>query len=484
MSPPPGTIDLGELTHGEQPEIAAAWPVRARLRRWRGRRGWRLAGAAATTALVLAATGAADTRPQPPLTLEFTVQVTDFNMAYDSEHLYVVEDAGGPRQVTVTAYRLEDGMVRWQVPLPDSPNWLGLEGEALLVGTSPYLPDNGSPTDRTTLLDADSGDPLGTYDGSHAGEAGDYLLFRESIPGPEDEYPQQRLSAVDPVTGEPAWSLEVQRWSLDRRKAPTRLVTLDLQGTLASYDLTTGELMATVPTAASTTPEDPWFEGLQTIGSHVLVQEEVDGEVTINAYDVESLRWQWSLADATTDSAGQVIVWPAPCGDLVCLNQPDDVPRAIDPETGATVWSADWARTDAGTASYDAYDLGDGWLAGYALLSRFLEPDGDQQSWLIDMETGRPVMDLRQWSPAGAYSPFAVDSARLLTRTGEEGTWIGRLRPDLSGIDALGLIESVVAADNGIWGYCVPSGVRIVCMSEMPVNDEPSHVDVEVWRLR
>lgn len=488
MSPPASAIDLGELPHGEQPEIAAGWPGMARIRRWRGRSGWRLAGAAAMTALVLAATGTAGAPPQSPLTLSFTVRASNYQVAYDADHVYLVEDTAGPEQTVVSAYRLADGAVQWQATVPGGLSWLTVWSGALLVVTYPTGPATDWPVDRTTRLDRDSGEPLWTQSGWPAAQLGDDdLLFNEPIVDPEapDGYHLTRLSAVEVSTGDRAWSVEGRRWDLDAWNPPGRLVTLDEQGVLASYDLATGELMATAPTATISEHAEMASWGLRTIGSITLVTEEIDGEPVVAAYDVETLQRRWRLGAGVADAAGPVTAWPAACGDLLCLNTPTGVPQAIDPDTGATVWSAGWVRAEAGGGSYEVFDPAIEALAGHAILTRSPHVGNEASSWLIDVATGGPVLELRRWTIAGGFLPPPVSSsAGIVTRSGPDGTWIGRLRADLSGIDVLGRIESAAVTEHGFGAHCLPAGDYIVCLIETLTNGAPSQMDVSVWRLR
>jgi outer membrane protein assembly factor BamB len=484
MSPPAGTIDLGELPQGEQPELAPAWPARRKLARWRGALSWRPWATAAMTALVLVMATAAAARPQPALVLQFTAQVANHNVTFDEQHLYLFDRQQSAGQVAVVAYRW-DGTIHWRTELPGTEHgWLQTSDGALLVTTVPNGQEGPWPVDQTIRLDPDTGEQLWTVDGSPVGATEDLLMLgRTSLDegGYEDAgeviQPPTELVAVDPATSRTMWSIEAAQWDHVWPQSPN-LVILDAEGGLASYDLGTGELLATAPTVAPADPAESPYWTLRTFGSHVLVMDQTDGRWVVDAYEATTLQLLWSLTGDASGEDGNP-VWAFPCGELVCLSAPQQPLRAVDPDTGEVVWTADWAAAGAGESFYGIQYPG---AAGQALLTRTSMRIDDRASWLVEIETGRPILDLGQWTSPGPFETNSGNDTSILTRGGENGTWVGRLRPDLSGIDVLGRIDTITT-DERRAGYCVADAGHLVCLTSAITGDELSPVDLEVWRL-
>lgn len=479
---PSGSIDLGELPHGGPPEHLDPWPARARLRRWRTRPVYRVAGVAAIAALVLGTAAAAAAAPPPAFTLELAVETADYNAVADEQHLYVFDPTGSTDETVVVAYRLTDGTVAWRTSVPGQRGYLGLLGEALLAITYVDVLGEGWPADQTARLDRDSGRTMWAKTGWPVGMAGDRLLLSRTLSTyDEGEDPLSSLTAVDPATGEQAWRIQSSRWDYSGWDTATGLVvTLDSQSRLATHDLATGELLASTSTGATTDPRrESYWAALRTFGSLAFLLEEVGGELQYSAYDAVTLQRRWTLPADQRRAP-----WLARCGELICLIEPDGVPRALDPESGRTVWSASWLPPITGANGYEIIDLARPDLAGYAVVWRSWRETEQPESWVIDPATGEPVLDLGRWNPTGIYQPLPGLPNGMLTLGTEAGTWIGRLRPDLSGVEVLGMIEGATVNEYDFGTHCTPGDARVVCFTDVLSAGRQSQTDVRVWRIR
>jgi outer membrane protein assembly factor BamB len=483
-------IDLGELPRDTPPDVDARWPVVARLRHWHDRRGWRnrrawqLAGVATVTALTAVVANAAAAPPRPALVPALQTQV--MGHAYDNDHLYVVESAEqtGLPDPTVTAYRLPDGAVQWETSLPGADDvWLETWPGALLA-VSYVSTAAGLPGEQTTRLDPATGEPLWTYAGVPLQWAGNRMLLQRQLPVTyHDEHAaalsHQEITAVDLTTGEPAWTAELSGGSfqLDATN-PTSLVMLDEHGRLASYDLATGAELATRPAAAALQPDPMSGQPLATvIGSLALLAYRQDGAELITAYDATTLTPRWTVTRAATGSGLYQAVWPSQCGTLICLTGEGRPPRALDPATGAEVWSADWAP--AGDGVFGVTEVG----TGHLIVTWWPHDAADRSSWLVAADTGEPVLDLQGWNIAGSYwgaPPLAPDP--VLTREGDGGTtiWIGRLRADRSAVEVLGGISHDPVDEMGFY-YCDVRDRNVLCLLGPTTHDGETRV--HVWRI-
>lgn len=492
MAPPPsGTIDLGELPPHDEVRLEPDpwWPVVRR--RWRDRRTWRLAAVAAVTTLTAVTVAAAATPARPALTQQFTIAGT--SVAYDAQTLYVVDApdgvaAAGP--ATITAYRLADGAVRWERSPPGLDGdgaWLTVQAGTLLASSR-----TGAGNDpQTTRLDPGTGEPLWTQTGLSGQAAGGWLVLERQLATPlpeepvDDVVPAVELTVVDLATGAPAWRIEILGWAYGMDADGTNLVTMDEHGELHSYDLATGELVAT---RSLPTPDGPggvhYYGTLQVIGSVVVLLAPSGATPVITAFDVATLAPRWRSAVAYDESAS--VSRPTRCGGLVCLIGGES-PRALDPATGEQLWSADWLPPDDGDSHwYDATGIGEvhpELLTDHLVVTRIRESSSDQGSWLVEAGTGAPVLDLTRWRFLGAYSQQpATTPAPLLAQQDGRTTWIGRLRPDLSGVVVLGSIDTGSRDDPvAVPPACDARGDRLVCVRYPATGEDRGRT--EVWRL-
>lgn len=444
-------------------EVAAPWPVLARLaRRQDRRRAIRLVAAAAVTALALLTLTAAAGPPRPVFVPLLSLQTTGYHT--DPEHLYVVEAPGTGTRGTLVAYRLADGTARWTAPAPvGEAVQLQLHEQVLLVTSQ------SDDQLRSTAFDAATGQQLwqrGLGIGFAEPLADGYYLFQE------DRFfsdpPTYRLTAVDPITGEPVWNGSTVGRSY--RLGSTHLVVLD-QDRLTSYRLATGERSASVRL-----PHGPSSE-LRIAGSLAVVVDRADRTPVLTGYDLATLQPQWTVTDLAERN---VASGPEQCGQLVCLAGAR--PRAIDPATGETVWSADWLPADPEGEHH--FVVTDPELPGPA--DRLLVTDiagqgwfGGPASWLVDVRTGEPVLDLQGWQLGPGFDPTATatgPAAPLLVRFMHDATLVGQLRPDLSGVRVLGTIDA--AASSWCWGLVE----QVLCVARPPGDRQPA--ELVLWRHR
>lgn len=463
MTRPAGTIDLGELPHGERPELAVAWPV---LRRLRHRYGWRsigrVAGAVAAALLALLTVTAAAGPARPVLEQHLAFPAV-FGYAHDQQRLYVIE-AVAPDPVRIAAYRLDDGALEWAAPLSIGEfAWLLRWDEVLLVHT---YQDNGS---FVRALDPDSGQDMWDLPGSHSLDtiAGGQFVFSASHPGQTlrgDGPPVHQFAGVDPATGDPVWNAAVPGWKYAiGALESTYLVAYGQDSDLTSYDLTTGERLASVPIPTTDSTD------VQVVGSLVLVTDRSELPPVLTAYDAVTLTPQWTYSHPDS-----LQVWPTECGELVCLVG-EAWPRALDPGSGELVWSGDWVLADGSRGLTVAADLTGTGLAGHMLVTA--QPR--QHSWLIDAATGQPVLDLGSWwLPWRWPAPVAGGELPLLLRSGtaDTPTVVGQLRPDLSGVRLLGSIDIPWQSD------CSAGTSYVFCATGPAASEEPQQL--VVWRDR
>jgi outer membrane protein assembly factor BamB len=455
----PTTIELGVLPPGtadeeELPGLDAPWPGWSRLRRAASRRVWWTT--AAVTVLLMLTTGAA-AAPRPPwLVPHFTVPTRmngDVWPQVSDQVLYVNEFTNTAQ--LLTAYRLSDGALLWQAA--EASLWYDLP-----VRFTYQVTGDGLPREETIALDPDTGWERWSAPGGPAAVADGMLLLSRELPEPDprdgplpagEQRPYFALTAVDRDTGHEVWSLpsvHLHSYAYDGSGLATRLVTLDRDGQLTSYDVGSGDPVATVSGAAGSGTADP-----SVTGDLVLIRSPVDSLVT--AYDVETLALRWRI-DVAVD-----IVDIVSCGPVICLNLTDGRPQAIDPATGELVWSATWSSSEP----YYGYQPGPPWPSEFILMN----------TWVVDARTGEPVIDLGEWTPAypGWASPSSVDTPGVMLtrherRSGRETgfTWFAQLDPDAPRIDVLGGVP-----DDG--SGCFPDFRLVVC---------PARGEVHVWRTR
>jgi hypothetical protein len=456
MTLPAGTIDLGELPRGGQPEFEPPWPGVDRLRRWRWgdrRPAARLAGAATATALLLTLAAAAG--PVRPAFLPLLSQGIR-GYGYDQEQLYVVE---APGTGALAAYRLADGALQWRAPLPDPAEFYSFHRDRVLLVSAL------SHGRASTAFDPATGRQLWRSDpGELIAVAGGWFVFAQvSFEGRPREIPRLRFTAVEQGTGRPGWS--VSAVGEDYHHGSSHLVIIDREGRLTSYRLATGQRSASVAIPHAE------FSAVQVVGSLALVVDRSGQSPVLTGYDLATLTRRWSV----TLARDHLPVLPGACGRLVCLASPR-FPRALDPVTGETVWSADWLPADDRRDHYFMVSNFD--LPGGRLLLRDISRAPDlPASWLVEATTGEAVLDLAGWRPGPGGPPGAGAGGGLLVRTDGPTTMVGRLHPDLSGVRLLGVIEGTARPAD-----CQPLLRQVACATWPATGSGPG--ELTLWRHR
>lgn len=471
MATTPATIDLGTYSFQTGPE-----PVPEPERSWASWAGLRrLLPVGLLAVLLWPLAGAAAPAP-PPLVPLWTApdgSLSNDQVAVSGAHLYAVARTGGGP--ALTAYRLADGSVSWQVPLgvPDGPAWpsgpdriaVGLADGVLVVqgfiGSGPVAVYDPVTAD---LRWAGEGylDPFGAGLAELYHQAGDQL--------------DSSMEIRELDSGAVVMSFEGTTEQFARQVAPdgtVALVGLAPDGQLASYDVASGTVRQRTSTPHQEELRAVRQNFVEIVGDLVLVHD--DGGITaeVAAYDLATLEPLWTIE---ARSAGA-------CGPVLCVHTGDLNGRpvelhGVDPVTGAPRWTMDCA--DAG-------------VSGQCYLHQWRLTPGDRLvvqphptdprpgdpflHVIVDAATGRPVAGPTTWEIVPGDGPG------LLLRRGEgvpsSGTeywreeditphrvWWARSDRDLRRVELLGVAEA---------DWCTPHMPYLVCHTA----GEP----FQVWRF-
>lgn len=432
----PATIDLGVLPRDQRPAIEPdwpGWPGWHRLRRTLVRH-WRRAVRAALPATLTMLTVTAAAAPTGPwLVPHFTVPI-EATPAVTDRTLYAVGGGGTDGASTLAAYRLADGTQRWRAPVPE-PGRVSLHGGTVVV--SPRFGQS------TTAFDASTGRWLWHRRASLLAEvgAGRLLLHRDVVTATSW---QTEYILVEADTGRSALTLPLTPDSsvVSPQDTPSHVVELTAEGRLVSYDLATGAI------AAEVTPTPPPTQ-LYPVGPLVIVAHTEPDRTVLRAHDPATLRRLWSVTGAPDHHS-----WLAWCKPVVCLVDAGRW-RAVDPATGAVMWSPDW---DGGlVAQFTAVGQLPSGSSGHLLVQRLPGPHRSE-SWVVDAALGRAVRDLAGWhyphldswqapprgqSGPGGARPFATAGTwePLLTWHHHGSAWFARLLPDQR-VELLGPLDA------------------------------------------
>jgi outer membrane protein assembly factor BamB len=471
---PPAAIDLGTLPAGPRPERLTPRPARLRRRH-------RQTAVLAVLAVLVSLTATAAAGPSPWLVAHFTVALGPFGMSADT--LYVVEteeftsferadgstvpEPEGPQ--TLRAYRLRDGALRWEAPLPGrQPQHLfALYGGAPHVVRLPGDDGNGGiATTSLTSFDPHTGQQRWTRNGAVFAVTGGLLIVdpdATTVFGLHD-VEVRHLEAVEAATGRTEWRMDVPG-GVDVNFTPDgrRLVSQHADGTLTSYDLARGRELATGGEVGST--------GAWSVAAGLVVTADHGGTVT--AYDVDTLAHRWSATGLPLDAI------PVACGTMVCVHTRDGHPAALDPADGRVRWTADWLNADGHHVALrpSLVPGGDDHLVLSVDLLGGPEELYRNPQWLIDAHSGQPVLDMRGWAP-GLRPSFwpGADGVELLPYRYDpdaDVTWLGWIETDPPAVRVRHHFDGQV--------ICLTRSGYVVCQSATLV-DGPSRV--QVWRLR
>lgn len=453
MGTRPTLIDLGVYSreHGPEPLLAPERPVPLPAAR-----SWRWWPVVLATLLLWPLAGAA-AAPVPPLTLLWTEPEgarSSSEIAVGDTDLYAVTAAAdGP---ALTAFRLADGSVRWEVPLvtPGGPEWpsgtqdMGVRLiNGMLFVLSYQLPETVAAYDPATAQLRWTGEGFPEPIGPDRVVLS--AVWRDS-PGVRSEIRELDTGAVvasfDHTAGQFAYQVSPD--------APARVVGLSRDGALTSYDPFSGAVLRRVETPYEEVLDAGYQNGVSISDDLVLVTGYADG-LDLVAFDLATLTPLWTIPDG---------MGATPCAPVLCVAtvRPDGLPgelRGVDPVTGTVQWSMSCA--DGGTEQC-FLAVREPWSDGRVLVEDWAL-DGSGQGtgfWVIDTVTGRPLVEPGQWR-------FVASSGEsLLLSRGEGELWLAWADPELERIEVLGSVEA---------DWCTPYGSHLVCNT----GGQP----FQVWRL-
>ncbi len=382
-----------------------------------------------------------------------------------ADAVFVSEAAGGLQDDSVLRkLALDGGEVLWSTALPETAREILLQADAraLLVVMA---------NRTTTAVDADSGRVLWRSPGIVTDLTTDAALIASYAPDRRTAL----LRLVSSRTGTALWQRPVEvnaTWRVLTRSPsdprPHRLVVISEDGAATTLRFDTG-------TALASTDLDvrlrEWegnyredyrddFSELSSVGDALYVVAKHGGEVTLTAYDGNTLTVRWRAAGVPP---GRVDA----CGSVLCVadlsvfgSDPSVVTAnreivAVDPATGARRWtSRDWQYVSALSADRLVASAGAG--------------NARQAPWrLLDAATGRVVGDLGVGKPltdrAGGPQRFVhPDTAR------PQRVWVSSVDLPTGRSSVLGSIDRVTTS-------CDAVGAHITCA----VLGGP----LTVWRL-
>jgi hypothetical protein len=172
---------------------------------------------------------------------------------------------------------------------------------------------------------------------------------------------------------------------------------------LRAVDLSTGRadqaVRLTLPVARTPEPfvllgldNPPIRPVLSAVAGRILIGTGRDGGgADLTVYDPATLRPLWTRRMSDSDYGANV------CADALCLSDGSGL-AVVDPGTGALRWQT----------AQRAYTEPPGLLAGRLVV----EPLGESRAVLVDVGTGRPVLDLSGWRAVAAAPGAAPIFAR------------------------------------------------------------------------
>jgi len=400
----------------------------------------------------LALTGAAaPASPAVAPVRTVTANAAVFRLIGDT--LYVVEPGQGEKRLL--AYPLGGGPALWTARLDmlASPPELVAVGDVLLVMS--YDP---GPIERaqTQALDRRTGavlweNPLtvGALDTRHGRVVLGDLVRIDRV----DEDRGGPIVAVVADTGQPAWSYHRTAGCQADLPGPdvvdgSALAVLCADGTLSTVDMATGRVLNTVGGAVQRAPNSVGFGiNVFAVKDRILVTYPMDGASLFTSYDPRRLTQQWMVR---VDLGNYGVT---DCGpQRLCLYSASGGILALDRATGKIRWRLPLAS--------GAYGLDD-----RHLLARL----GENQTELVDSETGRELVRLNGWTavPFRPGRPLFYRADR-----GAHRMWLATLSGDRSALEPLGQVVNPHADVSD----CVTSDRYLACRT---VENT-----IQVWRVR
>ena len=379
----PVIIDLG-LDRGE-PETYRS-PTRRTVPNW--------FGPLLVAALVLVTSFSSAAPPPPALAPLLTVPIgaTDSYAVTDSGQL-LAQSLG-----TLSSYDLGTGRLRWRAGAMAPIYRPRINSGVVLLRRW----DNGPDGPSTLAISEATGRSAWRHRGSVVAITGSPVLLSvngvRSLSG-SGRRVEGDVRAVDPVTGAIRWTVHVPSTAVlmgvpGPPGAPTRMLLVHDDRTLAVHDLGTGRMLAraSIP-PADYAPDNPTISG----GLIVLRHQLPWGSDEVSAYDPVTLNLVWARP-----AGGAELV--EPCGRLTCLAGPYGV-QAIDPSDGRQQWyRPGWRGVEE---------------RGRLLIAYGPDAGGTDPVGLADPNTGKVLVDLHGWRPLDG---LGRDGRLLVTRLIDAGT--------------------------------------------------------------
>jgi hypothetical protein len=426
-------IELGEVSSGSEPEVPAAPPRRADLRR--------IAVLLVAVLCVLTVTGSE--RPEPRgLPVLWTVDYVGDQFTLTGDTLYVL---GAGETPEVTAYDAANGSIRWARE-GAALGWLNAEVPGLVlmsIMAERTVPDeNGNdftaPMPHSTVaVDARTGVERWRAIGEINVWTADLIMFMERQ---ADSDGPARFRTVRASDGSTAWTYEpapgVLTWTTTGSgpMRPDRLITATDDGQIEVRRFGDGSVVTAgkLPWRTAADRRGGYTELFSSHNTLIVITENA-GRQTVTGYHPDTLRSVWT----TTNSSFNTLF---DCGALLCISTGPRQVDAVDPATGRVAWTSegwDYAReTTDGRLITDLHQ-GGGWQGA------------------IDGATGRKIAE---FPPGNSYIDQITGT--VLT-VGSSSTTPGAATvTQLTGSDDVVLRGSLGAiTDNG----CQLAADRLAC---------------------
>jgi outer membrane protein assembly factor BamB len=389
-------------------ELSTDWDQGEPVKPWRPRRRPRLvAGLVVCLLLVSVLAGSTGRASAWRLVASVPGRLGSYCVLSDDQ-LFVMTPEIPSHSTELAAYRLGDGHRLWHTTLPAGLAVLPIPGPAHVVLAELFNDGVDDPQRlRYAGLDAATGRILWQLtDVSLVGGVGyedPGLLVSVAAAGGASE-----LHMVDLRSGAVLWSRAIAPQSLARSLGGGRALVASPDGVAQVLGVdgrvvTSGHLTFPAPAAPDAAPEAG--PGFFPIDGQVTVTDPRNDHTVITSYDLATLaqRWRIDVADVIRSLNG--------CGPVLCVNGNRGV-MAIDPVTGERLWTS--------TTWFSAYPMGE-WLQASG------PPERSGRNVLLDPVSGRPVLDLADWSMMSPGIPGAPATV-LNGRTSGAGVWIGSVR--------------------------------------------------------
>ncbi len=385
-------IDLGE---DREPVDDAPAP--------HGRPGWAVLAVLVALLGGLAASGSPPPAPLRP-TGDVELSLAD-TYAVTAEDLLLIHS---PARSRLAAYDLRDGERRWQVPAPAVSYRLRSGAGLVLMRPRGTVDPAGraDPDPGTIALSAGDGRTRWRLGGTVVAIAGapTVLVVSEirSLAGAGRRV-EGTIHGVDPVTGQPRWTLDLPAPAVLQPLpgTPARALLVHGDGRAELRALDTGAVLG----RGQLPPADYGPGNPDITGGMVLLRHTTEAGSQVSAYDAGTLAPRWTRPAALD-------VETRSCGASACLIGVPGI-RAIDPVTGAHRWfQPRWQAIEERGSLLLAFGSGS---AEEAVVGA------------ADPVTGRVLVDLHRWRPLPSADPAGpvLVTRVVVDAAGEPGTVVG-----------------------------------------------------------